>query len=133
MVGARGGGAGALRTTPADYHPAEAQAMGLIGDVHPDVDTMGVAAAELGAESVAVRLDTQQALANDDDALREARDEHARVIVAAACVGPLVETVLCKDVSEVDAQEYRRAATVLASTLQFRRVLEQVVMGSTRT
>ena len=35
--------------------------------------------------------------------------------VAAACVGPLIETVLCKDVSEVDAEEYQRAATVLGS------------------
>ncbi len=70
------------------------------------------AAAELGAESVVVqRLDTQQA---GDGALREAIDEHARVIVAASCVGPLIESVLCKDVSEVDAEEFQRASLVLA-------------------
>ena len=34
--------------------------------------------------------------------------------VAAACVAPLIESVLCKDVSEVDAQEFRRASLVLA-------------------
>ena len=34
--------------------------------------------------------------------------------VAAACVGPLIETVLCKDVSEVDAEEFQRAAIVVA-------------------
>ena len=38
-----------LCSTARVFLPAEAQAMGLIGDVHPDVDTMGVAAAELGA------------------------------------------------------------------------------------
>ena len=54
-------------------------------------------------------------LDDDDDAVREALDEHARVIVAAACVAPLIESVLCKDVSEVDAEEYRRASLVLGS------------------
>ena len=34
--------------------------------------------------------------------------------MAAACVGPLIESVLCKDVSEVDAAEYQRASLVLA-------------------
>ena len=73
------------------------------------------AAAELGVESVAVRrLDTQQALANDEHALREALDKHARVVVAASCVAPLIESVLCKDVSEVGAEEFQRASLVLA-------------------
>ncbi len=35
--------------------------------------------------------------------------------VAAACVRPLIESVLFKAVSEVDAEEYRRASVVLGS------------------
>ena len=60
------------------------------------------AAAELGAESVVVRrLDTQQALGRSGaagDAMHEQRRK-VEVRVAAACVAPLVEAVLCKDVS----------------------------------
>ena len=62
------------------------------------------AAAELGAESVtARRLDTQQALGSAGS-LGEAMHEQRRRVglaVAAACVGPLVEAVLCADISEV--------------------------------
>jgi len=74
------------------------------------------AAAELGAESVVVRrLDTQQALGSDgamDEMIREQR-RRVEVRVAASCVGPLVEAVLCADASEVDAEEYQRAAVLL--------------------
>ena len=75
------------------------------------------AAAELGAESVVVRrMDTQQALGSDDS-MDEVIREHRRRVelrVAASCVGPLMETVLCKDVSEVEAEEFQRAAIVVA-------------------
>ena len=74
------------------------------------------AAAELGAESVVVqRLDTQQALGSAgaaSAALHEQRHK-VEVHVAASCVAPLVDAVLCKDVSEVDAEEYQRACMVL--------------------
>eukprot|EP01046_Picozoa_sp_COSAG06_P066922 COSAG06_NODE_17109_length_960_cov_1.552846_1_plen_285_part_10 len=72
-------------------------------------------------ESRAVRglevraLDTQQAFGETGsmgEAMREHR-ERVSVGVAVACVGPLVETVFAADVSEVDAAEYRRAASVL--------------------
>ena len=75
-------------------------------------------AAELGAESVVVRrLDTQQALGSDgamDEMIREQR-RRVEVRVAASCVGPLVEAVLCADASEVDAEEYQRASALLGS------------------
>ena len=74
------------------------------------------AAAELGAESVVVqRLDTQQALGSAgaaSAALHEQRHK-VEVHVAASCVAPLIDAVLCKDVSEVDAEEYQRACMVL--------------------
>ena len=44
--------------------------------------------------------------------------------VAAACVGPLIE-VLCKDDSEVDAAEYRRASLVLGKLCQMDRQVRQ--------
>ena len=60
------------------------------------------AAAELDIESAQVRrMDTQQALGRSGaagDAMHEQRRK-VEVRVAAACVGPLVEAVLCKDVS----------------------------------
>ena len=75
------------------------------------------AAAELGVESVVVRrMDTLQALGSDgsmDEVIREQR-RRVESRVAASCVGPLMETVLCKDVSEVDAEEFQRAAIVVA-------------------
>ena len=74
-------------------------------------------AAELGVESAQVRrMDTQQALGSDgsmDEAIREQR-RRVESRVAASCVGPLMETVLCKDVSEVEAEEFQRAAIVVA-------------------
>ena len=74
-------------------------------------------AAELGVESAQVRrMDTQQALGSDgsmDEVIREQR-RRVELRVAALCVGPLMETVLCKDVSEVDAEEFQRAAIVVA-------------------
>ena len=74
-------------------------------------------AAELGVESAQVRrMDTQQALGSDgsmDEVIREQR-RRVQSRVAASCVGPLMETVLCKDVSEVDAEEFQRAAIVVA-------------------
>ena len=45
-------------------------------------------------------------------ALHEQRHK-VEVHVAASCVAPLVDAVLCKDVSEVDAEEYQRACMVL--------------------
>ena len=48
-----------------------------------------------------------------DEAIREQR-RRVELRVAASCVGPLMETVLCKDVSEVDAEEFQRAAIVVA-------------------
>ena len=75
------------------------------------------AAAELGAESVVVRrMDTQQALGSTGAMNRVMVEQRRRVEVrvAASCVGPLMETVLCKDVSEVDAEEFQRAAIVVA-------------------
>ena len=63
------------------------------------------------------RIDTQQALSSAG-AMGEAMHEQRRRVglaVAASCVAPLVEAVLCKDVSEVDAEEYQRASVVLSS------------------
>ena len=76
------------------------------------------AAAELGAESVVVRrMDTQQALGSTGAMNGVVVEQRRRVEVrvAASCVGPLVEAVLCADASEVDAEEYQRASLVLAS------------------
>jgi hypothetical protein len=75
------------------------------------------AAAELGAESVVVRMDTQQALGSTGS-VGEAMNNQRRLVearVAASCVAPLMETVLCADAAEVGVQEYQRAAIVLAS------------------
>ena len=62
------------------------------------------------------RMDTQQALGSTGAMNRVMLEQRRRVNVrvAASCVGPLIEAVLCKDVSEVNAQEYQRASLVLA-------------------
>ena len=78
----------------------------------------GAAAPELGAESATVqRIDTQQALSSAG-AMGEAMHEHRRrveVRVATACVAPLVDAVLCADLSKVDVEEFQRASLLLGS------------------
>ena len=82
------------------------------------------AAAELDAESVVVRrMDTQQALGSTG-AMNHVMVEQRRrveVRVAAACVGPLIESVLCADAAEVDAEEFQRAGLLLCSLCQMDR------------
>ena len=76
------------------------------------------AAAELGVESAQMRrLDTQQALGSSGAMKGVMVEQRHRVdvSVAAACIAPLVEAVLCKDEAEVDAEEFRRASLVLGS------------------
>ena len=63
------------------------------------------------------RIDTQQALSSAG-AMGEAMHEHRRrveVRVATACVAPLVDAVLCADLSKVDVEEYQRASLLLGS------------------
>ena len=58
--------------------------------------------AELGVESVVVRrMDTQQALGSTGamNGVMVEQRRRVNVSVAAACVAPLIEAVLCKDVS----------------------------------
>jgi hypothetical protein len=74
------------------------------------------AAKSLGVSGLAVRaLDTQEAL-GEAGLLGEVMREHRQRVsvgVAGAAVGPLVETVLTKDISVIDAAEFRRASSVL--------------------
>ena len=76
------------------------------------------AAAELDIESAQVRrMDTQQALGGAGAAGETMHEQRRRVglAVAVACVGPLVEAVLCADISDVVAEEFQRASLVLGS------------------
>lgn len=63
------------------------------------------------------KLETQQVLGSTG-VMGEVLSEHRRrlqIRVAAACVAPLVEKVLCADASQVDAAEFQRASIVLGS------------------
>ena len=86
----------------------------------------GGAVAELGVESVVVRrMDTQQALGSTG-AMNHVMVEQRRrveVRVAASCVGPLIEAVLCADAAEVDAEEFQRAGLLLCSLCQMDRAV----------
>ena len=45
------------------------------------------------------------------------------VRVAASCIGPLIEAVLCKDAAEVDAEEFQRAGLLLCSLCRMDRAV----------
>jgi hypothetical protein len=73
-----------------------------------------------GVTGLVVRaLDTQQALGEAGGMGEAAREHRERVSVGVAlpCVGPLMETVFAADVSVVDAEEYRHAASALAELI----------------
>ena len=93
------------------------------------------AAAELGAESVVVRrMDTQQALGSTgamNHVMVEQR-RRAEVRVAALCVAPLIEAVLCADAAEVDVEEFQRAGLVLCSLCQMDRDVSAEIFRDNR-
>ena len=69
------------------------------------------------------RMDTQQALGSTGAMNRVMVEQRRRVEVrvAASCVGPLIEAVLCADAAEVDAEEFQRAGLLLCSLCQMDR------------
>jgi hypothetical protein len=94
--------------------PGQEGALLTFGEAAEAQKAVDGAASELAASGLAVSrlVDTSAT----SEAMRQHR-ERVGVMIAAACVGPLAETVFAADIAVVSASEFQRASSTLAELL----------------